>query len=348
MRKICLFILTTTCLSAPAQQMERTSENTPGLSRILENHPEADLNQDGILTEKEMLQAREKQTRQRPQTSPYKTPPSYAEVPYGEHPAMAIDFWKAASESPAPLFVWIHGGGFRSGDKKTLSPVLLQEFLKAGVSVASINYRLTDVGPYPLQMHDSARAIQLLRSKAGEWTIDKTRVAAGGGSAGSGISQWLAFHDDLADPFSDDPVARESTRLTCALPINMQSTYDPRVIQKIIPGMDHIERALPAFFGLPEDWDLNTADVPPELDAKFKEASPINHLTADDPPVFIYHSERTRVPGNIHHPNFGEHLKSAMDELHIECVRQTSADYSGSNDYLTDMVQFTLRHFDMP
>jgi acetyl esterase/lipase len=65
-------------------------------------------------------------------------------------------------------------------------------------------------------MLDGGRAVQFARSKAKEWNIDKARIAATGGSAGAGISLWLAFRDDLADPKSDDPVARESTRLTCA------------------------------------------------------------------------------------------------------------------------------------
>ncbi len=337
------------CMPIVAQPAGRTSENTPQLKEILRRRPESDLNQDGVLTVAELIEARKKQNgtaKQKP-VRPPKQAPTHADVLYGEHESMALDFWQAESDTPTPLFVWIHGGGFRGGDKKLVTPAFLNGLLEAGVSVASINYRLTNIGPYPMQMLDSARAVQFLRAKATEWNIDPARVAAGGGSAGSGISQWLAFHDDLADPDSDDPVARQSTRLTCALALSMQSTYDPRTIKEIVPGLDNIERALPAFFGLPEDWDLNTAEITPELDAKFKDASPITHLTADDPPVFIYHSERTRTPGNIHHPNFGEHLEKAMIPLQIECVRKTSADYPTGSDYTADSVLFVLRHFRM-
>lgn len=347
MKKLILLILVAGCLPLSAQQEARTSENIPQLKEILSRRPEADLNKDGVLTLEEVREARKKlQSRQwkQPARTP-KVPPTYANVSYGEHEAMALDFWKAESDQPTPLFVWIHGGGFRSGDKKTVNPILLQEFLKAGVSVASINYRLSGVAPYPAQMHDSARAVQFMRSKSKEWNLDPSRVAAGGGSAGSGISQWLAFHDDLADPDSEDPVARQSTRLSCAVPINMQSTYDPRVIKEIIPGMDHMERALPAFYGLPEDWDLDTSEITPEIDARFKDASPITHLTPDDPPVFAYSVERARQPGNIHHPNFSEYLKEAMDKLDIECVRKMDADYPDRNGVYYDIVRFVLRQF---
>ncbi|MGE4488684.1 MAG: alpha/beta hydrolase fold domain-containing protein [Kiritimatiellales bacterium] len=283
-------------------------------------------------------------TTREPRGRTHKTAPTYTDVAYGEAPAMKLDFWKAESDKPTALFVWIHGGGFRGGNKTPVNPFLLNAFLKNGVSVASINYRLTGVGPYPMQMLDSARAVQFLRSKAAEWNIDPALVAAGGGSAGSGISQWLGFHDDLADPASDDPISRESTRLCCVLALNMQSTYDPRVIKEIIPGTAYNDSALKPFYGVPNDFDWSADQIDARLDALIKDASPINHLTTDDPPVFIFHTERTRTPGNIHHPNFGNHLEDAMKKLGIECVRRTDADYDAPNAQYDEMVRFTLRH----
>ena len=55
-------------------------------------------------------------------------------------------------------------------------------------------------------------SLQTIRSKAKEWNLDPERIACYGGSAGAGISLWLAFHEDLADPNSDDPIARQSTQ----------------------------------------------------------------------------------------------------------------------------------------
>ena len=57
-----------------------------------------------------------------------------------------------------------------------------------------------------------------------------------GGSAGAGISLWLAFHDDLADPQSPDPIARESTRLTCAGVMGPQTTLDPQQMKEWTPN----------------------------------------------------------------------------------------------------------------
>lgn len=339
-----LFVLALTTFAAFAQQPGRSSENTPKLAELLKARPQLDLDGDGILTLEEALKARERKPRQ-PRT--HSVAPTYADVSYGNHPSMKIDFWKAESAAPTALFVWIHGGGFRGGDKTPVNARLLKPFLKAGVSVASINYRLTGIGPYPMQMHDSARAIQFLRSKAADWNIDPARIAVGGGSAGSGISQWLAFHDDLADPKSSDPVEHFSTRVRCALALSMQSTYDPRVIKDIIPGDAFDDSALKPFYGLPNDWNWKTAEIDDELDALIKDASPITHLTADDSPVFIFHAERTRTDGNIHHPNFGTHLETAMKKQGVECVRKTDADYDPPAASYDDMVRFTLRHLDV-
>ena len=275
-----------------------------------------------------------------------KRAPTHVNVPYGDHERQVLDFWRAAhAEQPAPVFVWIHGGGFRAGNKSSIPTDLLDGCLNNGISVASIHYRLSSHAPYPAQMHDSARAIQFIRSKAGDWNIDPKRVAAGGGSAGSGISQWLAFHDDMANPKSSDPVARQSTRLVCALPINMQSTYDPREIKTLIPGNAYKHRALIQLFDLPSDWNWDTAKVDADLDRLLRDASPISHLTKDDAPAFLIHYERSNKPGNIHHSNFGKHLKQAMDKLDIECVRRMDRDYESMAEAYADMVRFLQKHF---
>ena len=85
-------------------------------------------------------------------------------------------------------------------------------------------------------MHDAARALQTIRSKAKEWNLDPKRVGATGGSAGACTSLWLALHDDLADPKSSDPVARESSRLTCAAVSGAQTSLDPKELREWIPN----------------------------------------------------------------------------------------------------------------
>jgi len=80
---------------------------------------------------------------------------------------------------------------------------------------------------------------------------------SGGGSAGAGISLWLGFHDDLADPDNEDPVLRESTRLSCMAVYNGQTSYDPRFIRDLFPDTDTYQH--PAL-ALLYDADLTKLD----------------------------------------------------------------------------------------
>jgi acetyl esterase/lipase len=171
-------------------------------------------------------------------------------------------------------------------------------------------------------MLDSARALQFLRHHAKDYNLDPKRVGATGGSAGAGISQWLAFHDDLADPKAEDPILRESTRISCAVVYAAQTSYDPRFIQKLF-NTDQVDRALIPFFGMKDAGDV--AD--PKFHPLFKEASMIDHATADDPPVMLFYPQPNRpLPPNspggahIHHPKFGVVLKEKLDKLGVECI----------------------------
>jgi acetyl esterase len=283
-----------------------------------------------------------------------KPPPDEANVRYGPYDRNVLDLWKANSDRPTPLVIFIHGGGFRGGDKSNLSPELLGQCLASGISVAAINYRLSSQAPYPAPMHDGARAVQFLRSRADRWNLDPGRFAATGNSAGAGISLWVGFHDDLAEPSSEDPVARQSSRLSCLAVIGAQSTYDPRVIKTLIGGRAHEHSALKPFYGLTdEEWDSDRAH------RLFEEASPINHVSAGDPPVFLFYSEsKGELPADappgrgIHHPLFGTYLKQKLDPLGIECVLRHRDDYAGRGDADApmdrDLVDFLIEQFRRP
>lgn len=74
------------------------------------------------------------------------------------------------------------------------------------------------------------------RSMPDERNIDSKRMAATGGSAGAYTSLWLAYHDDRADSKSEDPVARQSTRLMCVAAIGAQTTLDPKQMKAWMPN----------------------------------------------------------------------------------------------------------------
>ena len=273
--------------------------------------------------------------------------PTHPDVKYGPHPTKnVLDFWQAKADRPTPLLVSIHHGGFSQG-QKFVQAELLKECLESGISVAAINYRLTEQAPAPAAFHDSARAVQFLRTKAKDWNIDPKRVAAAGGSSGGGISLWLAFHDDLADPKSDDPVLRQSTRLTCAAAFNAQTSYDPRFIKKLFPDKDvHKVQNLAYLFRVDLD---KLDDLPAEKYKLFEEVSPLTHLSKDDPPVLLsyksaFDAKVTTAGIGIHHPNFGKVLEERMGELKVPCELSADGKRFGGGAPMTT-IEFLRKHF---
>jgi acetyl esterase/lipase len=262
-----------------------------------------------------------KDAQQKPAPKAKLPPPTYENVRYGPHERNVLDFWQAKSKQPTPVLVSIHGGGFVAGNK-SVAPQLLKDCLASGISVAAINYRYSTQAIAPAPFQDGARAVQFLRSKAKDWNIDPKRFAATGGSAGAGISLWLGFHKDMADPKNNDPVLRQSTRLSCMVVFEGQTSYDPRFIRRLFPGKDIYKiGALRQLFGV----DLNNLDdLPAEKYRLFEECSPITHVTKDAPPVLLIYNnpidaQVTNQGIGIHHPLFGLVLKEKMDALQSAC-----------------------------
>ncbi|MEZ6087458.1 MAG: alpha/beta hydrolase [Pirellulaceae bacterium] len=335
------------------------------LAEFLKRNPESDADKDGKLTldEFKVFQQRRRsndaaqdrgEDRQRRRVDEQKGnrfAASHADVPYGTHEKQRFDIWLVPeSTKPTPLVVFIHGGGFRGGDKSGISAGQIKKFLDAGVAFASINYRLSDSGPYPIMMHDAARCLQTIRHRAKEWHLDPKRIACFGGSAGAGISLWLAFHDDLADSTSDDPIARQSTRILAAGTMNGQSTYDMHTDREWfnVPDLP-IHNALPSFYGIAGESDIEKDSVRKLM----KDASPITHLSRDDQAsvYMMFGRPNTKVTKStsqgewVHHVLLGLKLQEAMKPLGLECyvtapgIPAENHPYGSLEEFLISKVQ---------
>lgn len=246
--------------------------------------------------------------------------PTEANLRYGPQERNVMNFWKAKSDKPTPLIFEIHGGGWTRGDMNmTQDPA---DWLDHGFSVVAIRYRLTGTDPLPAPVYDAARALQWVRHHARELNIDPSRIICVGGSAGAASSLWLALHDDLADPKSADPVARESTKPFATIAIRPQTTLDSKWI------LDHIgpeaikHKMLSQSFGAPSSEEMIAH--PERYAAMVREFSPIEHLDAKDAPLFLQIDADTSVPAKttshgIHHPLFGTTLKARTDAVGLEC-----------------------------
>jgi acetyl esterase/lipase len=272
-------------------------------------------------------------------------------VAYGKHERQVLDFWKAKSDKPTPLVLYIHGGGWRGGDKSSLSGAAIQQYLDAGISVAAINYRYVTQAaelkiepPVKAPLEDAARALQFIRSKAGEWTLEKKRVGATGGSAGGCSSLWLAFHDDLANPKSDDPIARESTRLYCAAVNGAQTSLDPKELREWMPNYGYGAHAF-GFASFQAFYDGREKIVP-----WLKEYSPLEHVSKDDPPIFLDYPSQ-KVPPVVgekqadptHSAVLGLKLAEKLQAANVEVILiypgQTHAKYKNATEFLIDRLK---------
>ncbi len=287
-----------------------------------------------------------------PKAPPERPAPTVADFAYASNsPRQKFDFWQARSDAPTPLVLLIHGGGWMNGDKANYGTSAIQPYLDAKISVAAVNYRfilqaMDDKIEPPVKgcLTDAARALQTLRSKAKEWNLDPARVGATGGSAGACTSVWLALHDDLADPQSDDPIARQSSRLACAAVSGAQTSLDPEQLREWIPNAIYGGHA----FGFaakgrarPEEFELLIANREKVL-PWIKEYSPIELVTKDDPPLYLdYPNQRTppmagqQEADPTHSAMYGVKLAEKLQAAGVEAV----VSYPGHKDEKYGSIQ---------
>jgi acetyl esterase/lipase len=347
-----------------------SSAEEAALSRMaLKRFPKADADGDGVLSDAEkrtLLRRAAAKARQKPGSgnpSPAnvatagtkrRKAPSFANVKYGEHERHVLDRWLADNAKPTTLAIYIHGGGFKAGSKEKLNPNELSQLLKAGISVAAINYRYVTTAPLPAAHNDAKQALQFIRSKAEQWKIDKDRIAAFGGSAGAQICMWLAFSDDMADPENKNLIERESTRLTCVATKGGQTTNDIEFwrnrIGPLLGDKQELE-SLSRPLGKESDpekvriatWGARTLEEANEI---AKRHSALSIISPDDPPIFMSYgmspsdklpSDPRRVRGwLIHHVILGVALKDKADSLNVEAHLQ----YPGAKPKYESLVEF--------
>jgi len=227
--------------------------------------------------------------------------PTLKDVAYGgEDPAQVLDLYQPESQVTTPVVVHIHGGGWKGGSKNSVPAYLLRAVQEGWLSVVSVEYRFTDVATHPAQVNDCMRAIQFVRSQASEWNIDPTRLGVTGGSAGGHLSLWIALHDNVADPKSDDPVEKESSRVSCAVGVAGPTDWSL---------LGEIEHAHPAYRQL-IGYEPGT---PAEEMAseKMTDVSPISFASKDDPPILIVHGDADSIVPVEH----AERLQAALEEI---------------------------------
>ena len=189
---------------------------------------------------------------------------------------------KKKNSAPLPLVIWIHGGGWRAGDKKN-GP--FKQLINAGFAVASINYRLSQEAHFPAQIEDCKTAVIFLKKHAKRFNIDPNRVGVWGASAGGHLAALLGATSGSRkfESRSVDNSVNSDVQAVCDWfgPIDLLKLvkYDAEEGEyKVHPIVDQL---------------LGVTGVR-RVDAA-REASPLTYLTAKMPPVLIMHGDRDRL-----------------------------------------------------
>lgn len=149
------------------------------------NFQRVDSNQDGMISREEHLQY----LRQNRRSLIPENVRALRDIVYveGGHERQKLDLYlpREETDAPRPVVLWIHGGGWRRGQRYPCPALFLTQ---KGYAVASIGYRLSDTATFPAQIHDCKVAIRFLRSRAKEYQLAPDRFGVWGSSAGGHLA----------------------------------------------------------------------------------------------------------------------------------------------------------------
>ncbi len=180
------------------------------------------------------------------------------------------------ADQPLPVVLWIHGGGWSMGSKDRCPAAPL---VRRGYAVASVGYRLAPDATWPAQIQDCQAAVRFLRANAEKYGLDGKRIGAWGASAGGHLAAMLGVLGDDAIPATggnDGISSRVQAVCDCFGPTDLASLPDP-------PGRPNNPVVLLLGGPVAENAD------------KARQASPITHASADDPPMLIMHGDADRL-----------------------------------------------------
>ncbi len=188
------------------------------------------------------------------------------------------------AESPLPVIVGIHGGGWANGSKAGGHGSWLARY---GYAVAVINYRLSGAAIFPAQIEDCKAAIRWLRANAKKYHLDPDRFGATGHSAGGHLTALLATTGDVKE-FDKGDHLEVSSRIQAACP----SAGPTDFLQ-----MDaHAPKGAKLKHDSPKSPESRLIGGPIlENKDKVARANPLTYVTRDDPPFLIIHGDQDPV-----------------------------------------------------
>lgn len=181
--------------------------------------------------------------------------------------ALKADLYLPQGPGPLPVVLMIHGGGWANRSRDDMADIS-EELARHGYAVLNLNYRFAPQYTYPAQLLDMRQALAWVTTNAAIYNFDAERINAWGYSSGAHLAALLGGFDEAHLP--DDARRRlPNLRAVVAggIPADLTRYDDSPLVERFLGGKRD------------------------EMPQRYAEASPLHHVTAGDPAVFLYHGK---------------------------------------------------------
>jgi acetyl esterase/lipase len=218
---------------------------------------------------------------------------------------LLLDLYRpAGTEHPVPVVIWLHGGGWFTGDRK-LAPDLARHFCAAGIAMASAEYRLSGQALFPAQLHDVRAAIRFLRRHAADFGLDPHAVGLWGASAGGHLAALAGLTGHLAAvPGEEDDAGDASVQAVA-------EAYGPVDLAAVVT---EATAGIPGASGASSPEARLLGGLPAERPDLARQANPLSWVSAFAPPFQISHGTGDQLVPHSH----GELLHAALAAAGVE------------------------------
>lgn len=229
-----------------------------------------------------------------------------------------------------PTIVWIHGGAWRSGSKEN---VPIQKLVGRGYAIASVDYRLSTVAKFPAQVHDIKAAIRFLRAKADDLGLDQRTMVVAGASAGAHLAALVGVTNQHAElEGSVGEYLQVDSSVAAIVSFFGASNLQSILSQSTPYGLNMRVPALELLLG-------GHPEKPGDL---ARLASPVEHVSADDPPLLLIHGDQDpQMPIQQSHELHGKY-KGVKRPVQFEVVHGGK---HGGDEYYTPAMLNLVAEF---
>lgn len=282
---------------------------------------------------------------------PEPTAATYLDVPYVRdgNPRHTLDLYVPHTQrSSVPLVVWVHGGGWRAGNKGSIArgaafSAFRRVLVSNGYAVASLNYRLTPDGAFfPDQIHDVKAAVRYLNASGLRYGVDATRIVVAGDSAGGNLAMLMGT--TVGDPVLEGELGIRGRASGVRGVVSYYGTADQQRIfldrqelgcSRGAPGSQSNQGLL--FGGIDPSDPANAHIVEP--------GNPVRRANPNAVPMLFFHGTRDCIVPHTQALRMSALLTEAGVENHVSLIETGHSDpaFYSRPDLQEELLDFLRR-----